>query len=339
MATWKVRKEKLEPLKRRFRLKGMYSQEDIAMATASAGETPRVSTSTVGRAFTGNLGITYERMQILFACLLGFQNITLSPEQTFQVDAEIIEYCEEILVVVKPKLSDQLLSPPPSTEERLFKAGGHDFSCITVYTKFIHLKDEGGAPAYLRFVARINEEIPVFSEILLVRTLYFRALPESYTVVATSIGGVADLQSVFPPRTHIALNYLGTGKEPGLVEHLERVSPPGVETDRLSQVAYLLLNRFGRGSEHPFVGSTIDGTCDRFVMVVDLTSLPIPLDRLLTSPPIAYHKRANIDDPDLLTMVCEQSHTGMFVIDSAKVCNGQDAPGMWNPKVHRLLGT
>jgi hypothetical protein len=248
-----------------------------------------------------------ENLQKIFACFLGLSNQQPSREQSARIYSAITEYCEE-----EPSATRRSNIPESDIAHAEPGTGGiaeqDALSCIVVYAKLLHLRDRRSSPpVYRKFVARLHEEVDVFDEILMMKTVFSGSTGQTHKLFGRSIG-VVDIMPLYPPRRNLSTSDLGRLNSPLFVEHVE------TEPSRLSQVVFTYLNAVQYGNED--LGFIIPQRCERAVMVIDLTSLSIPVERLLVSQPEAVHIRAQAEGVVKLKMPCVSGSTGAFIVDS-----------------------
>jgi len=199
---------------------------------------------------------------------------------------------------------------------------------MLIYVKFLHLRDkQTSAPAYQKFIPRLNQEIPVYDEFMMLRTMTFKTPMKGHKLYGRSTG-VVDLLPVFPPRCSLIVNDMGSIGLPNVIDHLE------TRESLLSQAAFLYVNGFQRTQEE--LGFLVMEDCDRAVMAIDMTSLPIRADHLLREDPLAYHIRYEEDVLVKRRMDCSISSTGTYLVDSRKSGEGAEGVEGWRPADHTL---
>ena len=245
-------------------------------------------------------------------------NKPLSRAQSKTVEAAIEEHC----VKMPPRMR---LNALPELTDAAKPAGGNALACMVVVLKFVHLRDRRkGRPAYTRAVTRLGgEAVEVYSEYFSVRTLYFRDAPQDLELQGSREFSVMDLQPVLPPALALSVD---TG-EAHHVAHVEAEPGP------LSQVAATILNGIqadGDFSGNAAMGALVPEKCDRVVLVVDLSSIPVaPGGSLHAAPPTAWHRQPVGQTHKDTQLGCAKSEAGAFVIDTAQPFGEQGTAGAW----------
>jgi len=326
MPSWSVQDDKHEALRKALGRRGLYGDDNIAQASGT-------SPSSVRRILDCER-VSVTTLRPVIACLLDPTDTPMTPGRAAQIDSLMREYCEEFPhsgAGKKPTPKSALRETPvsPASEERPEEQRQTALACMLIYVKFLHLRDkQTSAPVYQKFIPRLNQEIPVYDEFLMLRTMTFKTLTKGHKLYGRSTG-VVDLLPVFPPRCSLIVNDMGSIGLPNVVDHLE------TKESLLSQAAFHYVNGFQRTQEE--LGFLVMEDCDQAVMAIDLTSLPLRTDHLLQAPPVAYHIRYEDDVLVKHRMDCSLSSTGAYLVDSRKSGAGTDAVAGWNPPDHVLL--
>lgn len=324
MPAWSVQDDKCEALRRALGQRGHYGDENIAKAA-------KTSASSVRRILAGER-VSVTTLRQVFACLLPRTDAPLTPDQAAQLDSLMRQYCGESAEAGRGRRhapNGAFREAPAASEEGAEEQKHPALACMLIYVKFLHLRDrQTAAPVYYKFIPRLNQEIPVYDEFLMLRTMTFQTPMKGHKLAGRSTG-VVDLLPVFPPRGSLIVNDMGSIGLPNVVDHLETRESP------LSQAAFHYVNGFQRTQEE--LGFLVSEDCDRAVMAIDMTSLPVRPDRLLRADPLAYHLRYEEDALVERRMDCSRSSTGAYLVDSRKSGVGAEGAAAWNPAAHALL--
>jgi len=276
-----------------------------------------------------------ENLKRIVACSLGYllrgiktegNRMVLLKDQWIEVNARI-----------NALSASERLDEPTRTVELDHGGGTADFktgtalNCMITYSKLLFLRDcQINEPVYTRFIARLNQAVPVYDEFAIVRTLFFKTTPSPFSVFGRrpSLDQVAkivtNLQPIYPPRYKSRIKDLNWDGIPNVTEHFEG------KPEQLWQGAFTLINGFQRGNQ--FARLIPPNTCDRAILALDLTSLDLYWNKaLFTDSPVGYCKRTAHDTE--LRMHVEETSNGVFIIDTSREC--EEAAG-WSPPEHSL---
>jgi len=345
MPTWQVPPDKQDELRTEFKHKAkLYGHDAIAKAS-------HVDINAVDRLIKGENIIIEENVKRIFSALLNYLNVDsnlpgsiesfLNGAQRQAVAEKMDYYCiftPRRHVNKPPKPVPPL---PPVDADYPHITGAQHLYCMTVYAKLMHLRDRRvQKPLYKKFIARLSEEIDVFDELLIMRTLCFKSKPDPFLIVGRR-PEYTDLQPIYPPRTSLNPHYMdriidSTGTRltpsPGSLEHFE------AEPEQQWQGAFSMYNAFQY--KHEYVGSLMTENCDRLVMVIDLSDVPVKRDNLFLAGhrPTAYHiRRTSNTMEQRLSLLIEESNMGCFIVDSSKPYENISSEPGWNPNEHKLL--
>jgi len=324
MPAWSVQDDKCEALRRALGQRGHYGDENIAKAA-------KTSASSVHRILAGER-VSVTTLRPVFACLLPRTDAPMTPERAAQLDSLMREYCGESAEAGRGRRhapNGATREAPAASETGAEEQKHPALACMLLYVKFLHLRDrQTSAPVYHKFIPRLNQEIPVYDEFLMLRTMTFKMPMKGHKLYGRSTG-VVDLLPVFPPRCRLIVNDMGSIGLPNVVDHLE------TRESLLSQAAFHYVNGFQRTQEE--LGFLVMEDCDQAVMAIDMTSLPVRPDRLLRADPCAYHIRYEEDVMVERRLDCSLSSTGAYLVDSRKSGAGAEDVAGWSPTDHMLL--
>jgi hypothetical protein len=300
---WRVKAERLKELENAFKKQGVFGASNIATET-------RIPLASLQRIMRGEWFRNSTNLRRLFATL-----VVAGCGEQMTVDILIDEYCES-----KTVRNEDEQKPADVFEPSL--------SCLLMYFKFLHLRDKRvSAPVYQKYIPRLNRLINVFDEFVLIKTLFFKETQKNQEFYGRSMG-VVDIQPIFPPRDHVIVSDPGLMGIEGVIRHIES------EPSQLYQTIAFYEN--GLQSENEEIGGVVPDDCARAVIMVDMTSLPDWSNGLLLSHPVCYHLRPEANGTTQKRMNCQQTSTGLWMIDTARVGDETDEAVHWEPDKDRL---
>lgn len=146
-----------------------------------------------------------------------------------------------------------------------------------VYVRFQYIRPKDYPPVYLKKISRLNQEIPIHSELTLYRFNKFNKECEVEITDSSTEGVIDDLRVVYP-------------WTPRFVTHKSRSNDPKEISRKVSgSDTYMTIstycNGFQDGEEDYAIMAEYDTKTAR--LIVDFSSIP-DLDQLFTKPPDAY---------------------------------------------------
>ena len=272
-----------------------------------------VNNSSGNRLLNGTTITVEGHIRKLFAPLTylveDFRNFKGKPLSEDKLQATIEQFC-----TITSKERKRPTAPrQKATPEAVIK-------CMTVYVKFIHLRDRRhNDPVYTKVFPRRPGSHPVFDEVVITRQFEFNT-PPSHFVMMGSTKGENDLQMLIPPLLELTPDQVNRfNVKSGIVEHCEK--SPG----SLLCGAFTMINACQAGGDE-WIGSFIPLTCERLVFIVDMTSLAAyHTGQLFTGPIVAYHYRGT-KPRHRVRMAVETSDSGAFVVDTEKTATFDEEP-------------
>jgi len=273
------------------------------------------------RLFETDKAASEKNKRILFAFYCGLPQWkagTLTSKEEDKLQAAIKHF------TIEEKI-DRPPPPPPGPENK-------NMHCMIIYSKLLYLRDiKRNEPAYKKYIVRLDREIDVFDEFIVLRTMQFKNKPSPFSIFGRrpNFGQegdvVTNMQPIFPPRTDVMVadkNWEGISN---VSEHFEQ------NPELLWQGAFTIINGFQRGNE--FARLFPIGKCDRAVLILDLTSVPAYCNgNLLNTPPIGHCIRTN--DDTRIKMHVEQAASGAFILDTQRAYEGDEVDNGWIPGKH-----